>query len=78
MDDFAGWVARWLDEAEGGQHQAARLRSLLMRVHMAAERLVDGDAMRPRRVGEHVWLRTVRAEVTRVAIVGGSWQGNYA
>ena len=62
MDGFAGWVARWLYEAEGGQHQAARLNSLFMRVHMAAELLLDGDQMGPRQVGETGWLRTVRAE----------------
>ncbi len=32
----------------------------------------------PRRVGEADWLRTVRVEGTHGAMVGGSWQGNYA
>ena len=41
MHEFAGWVARWFHQAEGGRRQAARLRvrSLPMCVQMAAELL---------------------------------------
>ena len=48
MEDFAGRVARFLNQAEGGPRQAAHPCSLLMRVHMATMRLLDGDAMRCR------------------------------
>ena len=45
-DDFVEWVSWGIRHAEGIQGLAARFLSLLMRVQLAAERLVDGDAMR--------------------------------
>ena len=48
MEVFAERVARFLNQAEDGPCQAANPCSLLMRVHMATMRLLDGDAMRCR------------------------------